>query len=720
MPGHVVCPKFRTEDLRTLIESCLNRLTTEQKQMIAAGTVDSSIWILLSEMCLSVVELVTVVAMEAVWPMVAFWAARYNPVEMNAHVRNDWSDFFGVKEEDLLSSLRSSFPQSLAEAIQVNDVYCESSEELIQLVGKEAMREINIFISVGTRLSSLSELPSDFCAKSFPSFTALDGMVTHAARVLQYMLQLKSRNTARGTTGGRASQSAVPLGLAPSSGAGVALSEAAVLQPSSSPRADAASPDSEQKHLNEMQSSARRDAYSEYVDFVSQTIIEHIELASSCKVSSAVPESAVQSGTSLPADSAISEKVQKVPEDRQSLDHTITQEQSEDLNGRKSVHFGFGDAAASPPFPTEPTHTLDSIYGDRSTGMSDFSPTTSHTKSDDTLKSATYYKCLVSLVLVKLLTRITKVTQTPLSLRDFCEIIEHLTDGVMKEQSGTDTFMTPDDNTVEKTYKILFSDLCRQFGSVKVVQAAMISHDPAFHNAVVQSLKRHLIVSSPLPPKKCVVLRFFSSVSTAIAKPFKACRSTKIHPESSDQAKDVISQTPIEMIHIAPEEQNTVAPKPSPAEPVVSSAPVSGSYKVYQNLLSLLLAVLLTHTAKEAGMPLLQTDLDRILQHLTDKALSDISFSDTLIGSDSRRFKKISMALFRDLRQQFGSAKVLLEAMLSQDRAISNALVKALKTHLAVFSLTQKKNAIVRFSSSVVRAIAKPFTACCGGSSDAD
>lgn len=713
MPGHEVCPKFRTEDLRTLIESCLNRLTTEQKQMIAAGAVDSSIWTLLSEMCLGIVEMVTVVTMEAIWPMVAFWAARYNPKEMNAHVR---SDFFGVKEENLLSTLCASFPRSLAEAIQVNEVYCESSEELIKLVGKEVMREISIFISVGTDLSSLSELPSDFGTKCLPSFTALDGMVTCAARVLQYMLQLKSQDTAQGTTGGSASQSAVPPGLAPSSGAGVALSEAAALQPSSSRCTDAALPDSEQKHLNEMQSSAQKDADDEYVDFVSQALFEYIDFASSYN-SSAVLEGAVQLGIFLPAHSAISEKVQKIPEERQSRDQTDTQEQSEDLTGQKSAHCGF--AAASLPCPTEHAHTPASLHEDSSTGMSDLAPTTSFTESD-TLKSATYYKCLVSLVLVKLLTRITEVTQTSLTLRDFSEIIEHLTDMAVKEHFGTATFMTPDDQTVEKMHKTLFGDLCRQFGSAKVLQAKMISHDPAFHNAVVQALKRHLIVSSPRPPKKCVVRRFLSRVSTAIAQPFKACRRTKIYPESSDQAKDVVSQTPIEVIYIAPEEQNTVAPKPSPVESVISSAPMSESYKAYQNLLSLLFAVLLTHTAKEAQVSLVQIDLDRILKHLTDKVLADISFNDTLINSDIRRFKKIPKALFRDLIRQFGSAKVLLEAMLLQDPAIDNAFVKTLKTHLTAFYLTQKKNTIVRFFSSVCRAIVKPFPACCGSTSDAD
>ncbi|GLD46710.1 uncharacterized protein AKAME5_000101700 [Lates japonicus] len=315
-----------------------------------------------------------------------------------------------------------------------------------------------------------------------------------------------------------------------------------------------------------------------------------------------------------------------------------------------------------------------------------------------------------------LLVRITKATRTFLSLGDFSDIIDHLANRMVQEYFGTHTFMTPDEQTFEKIHKTLFKYLCQWFGSAEILQAAMISHDPAFENAVIHALKHHLIFSSPPPFKKGRIHRFFSSVSTTIARPFRACRGAKIFPGTTDQAEGMTGQTPVELFYTVPKKQNAVTTQPETAE---TSAAMSEGYKAHYNVVSLLVTGLLMHTAKEARTSLLEIDLDRILKHLTVSALAEIDFTDIVISSDSQRFKEIPKAVFKDLRQEFVSANVLLEAMLSQNSAVDDAFVSALKTHLKVFALT-RKNKIVRFFSSVARAIAKPFTGLCGCSSDAN
>ena len=103
--------------------------------------------------------------------MVAFWTARYNPVEINAHLYNDRSVFFGLNEEYCLSNLCSSFLQSFADIIQVNweAAYIMSLKELIKVSVKEVTQQINIFIAVVTDLSSLFALPPDFGTVCMPS-----------------------------------------------------------------------------------------------------------------------------------------------------------------------------------------------------------------------------------------------------------------------------------------------------------------------------------------------------------------------------------------------------------------------------------------------------------------------------------------------------------------------------------------------------------------------
>lgn len=394
---------------------------------------------------------------------------------------------------------------------------------------------------------------------------------------------------------------------------------------------------------------------------------------------SSISESAVKPRTTLHADSYLFENIQKSPEE--STAKTDTQEQHEELNS--------------------------SLCDDTYSSEVSF---TAQTESDDTLRSITYYKWCVSMLLVRLLTSITKATKTTLTLTDFSEIIENIASRMTREHYDTETFLNPNSLELEDISKCIFKDLKKVFGSAKLVQVAMSSHDLEFDDAVIRGLTHYLIVHEVLPKEKGVVLRFFTSLSTAVAKPFKSCCGKKVHPGSHDQEEDDF--TLVEDIYIAPEQQITEDFPPFSAEP----ADTSKDQNVYQHLIYLVFVGLLTHTAKEARESIRDIDLDRILRFLTARALTDKALNINLFSCDDNKFKKISKDLFRDLRQQFGSAEALLEAILSQEPAFADAIIETLKTNLV--SPTQKKNTIVRVFSNMARAFMKLFSSSCGCGSD--
>lgn len=200
-----------------------------------------------------------------------------------------------------------------------------------------------------------------------------------------------------------------------------------------------------------------------------------------------------------------------------------------------------------------------------------------------------------------------------------------------------------------------------------------------------------------------------------------------------DRPVDVISKASDKTTDKGPVCSNNAAPQPvspalpregqpdvSTAVPAVSSASsesaTSSNDDTKPRLVLLLLTALLLHTTKKARTSLLPADFNRVTKNLKDKALGEIVFTDFAISS-GRQAVTIYKALFRDLCLHFGSAKVLLQAMVSQDPTVDDLVVQALKTHLTVPAPTPE-NAVFRFFSSVGKAIMKPCNACLGGSSD--
>ncbi|KAK5917822.1 hypothetical protein CgunFtcFv8_002634 [Champsocephalus gunnari] len=415
------------------------------------------------------------------------------------------------------------------------------------------------------------------------------------------------------------------------------------------------------KQLNEMHSADESDEDDDIEVIYLQKQTHYMDTGSISDSSSS--ESAVKPHTTLHADSNRFGNIQKSPEESNAK--TDTQEQHEEFNGSLCDDTYSSEVS----FPAQ-------------------------TGSDDTLRSITYYKCCVALLLVRLLTIITKATKTRLTLTDFSEIIENLASRMTREHYDTETFLNHNSLALDDISKCIFKDLKKVFGSAKLMQVAMFSYDLEFDDAVIRCLTHYLIVHEVLPKEKGVVLRFFTSLSTAVAKPFKSCCGKKVNPGSHDQEEDDF--TLVEDIYIAPEQQIT-EDYPFSAD----LADTSKYQKVYQHLIYLVFVGLLTHTAKEARESIRDIDLDRILRFLTARALTDKALNIDIFSCDNKKFKKISKDLFRDLRQQFGSAEALLEAIISQEPDVADAIIETLKTNLV--SPTQKKNTIVRVFSNMAK-----------------
>ncbi|KAI3373321.1 hypothetical protein L3Q82_006617 [Scortum barcoo] len=170
------------------------------------------------------------------------------------------------------------------------------------------------------------------------------------------------------------------------------------------------------------------------------------------------------------------------------------------------------------------------------------------------------------------------------------------------------------------------------------------------------------------------------------------------HADTQDQTEGLISQ-----------ESDT-----EPAVPAVSADisenEMSDDDATKQRLVVLLLTGLLLHTQKKARLSLCQEDLRSITLSLRDKALGEIKFADIVIDSEGKTVKRVYKALFGDLCRHFGCATALLKAVVSQDA--DDLVIQALKTHITNPNPTPKKNAVVRFFSSVGKVMAKPFTGC--------
>lgn len=181
------------------------------------------------------------------------------------------------------------------------------------------------------------------------------------------------------------------------------------------------------------------------------------------------------------------------------------------------------------------------------------------------------------------------------------------------------------------------------------------------------------------------------------------------HLDTQDQSENLISQAS-DFEPASPCEDRT---DDSTAVPAESRSDDDTKHR----LVILLLSGFLLHTQKKARASLHQADFNRVIKNLRDKALGEIKFADIVISSNHQTVK-IYKALFGDLRQHFGSAKVLLKVVASQDPAADDLVIQALKTRLTAPAPTPKKNAVVRFFSSVGKAIIKPFNGCFSGSSN--
>lgn len=204
------------------------------------------------------------------------------------------------------------------------------------------------------------------------------------------------------------------------------------------------------------------------------------------------------------------------------------------------------------------------------------------------------------------------------------------------------------------------------------------------------------------------------------------------HTDTQDRSEDLISQASdtepgcpnkVASQPVSPASPCEDQPEDSAAVPAVSSDMCSSESETLPHddtkhrLVILLLAGFLLHTQKKARASLCQADFNRVIKNLRDKALGEIKFADIVISSNCQTVKKIYKALFGDLRRHYGSATVLLKTMASQDSAADDLVIQALKTHLTTPAPTPKKNAVVRFFSSVGKAIVKPFNGCFSSSS---
>ncbi len=502
LTAYVKFPPVRECDIQ--IGPYVRCLVRNHWSELVSGTHNNCSMTLLVDICQHIVNLSSMVILEAIRPVTSDWHRKAQRIY--AHV-NPGQCFFGIDNSDVLANLKNILPQSFANALNtMKNIHCESLDKFIKLVAKEVTGRINSRIAVimGTNIFPVTPMTFECNCISFITLHTMIGLVS---QVLRCMRQLKCQCTPGSRTTTRAS---TILAIEPNQA--MEKPERRLIEHGPCDITYSTVNTKAMDILTEITEFWRANAEDESAGYWCEDCdswsTESFDIGYMSEGYSDTEES-------------YNDSVRTNVEELQSPDHTNTQDQSEDLISQASdTEPGCPNKVASQPVsPASPCED----QPDDSTAVpavsSDKSSSESETLSDDDTKHR-----LVILLLVGLLLHTQKKARASLRQADFNRVIKNLRDKALREMKFADIVISLNRQTVEKIYKALFSDLCQHFGSAKVLLKAMASKDLAAGDLLIQTLKTYLTAPAPTPKKNAVV-RFFSAVGKAIVKPFKGCCS---------------------------------------------------------------------------------------------------------------------------------------------------------------------------------------------------
>uniref|UniRef100_A0A8P4JZT5 Uncharacterized protein n=1 Tax=Dicentrarchus labrax TaxID=13489 RepID=A0A8P4JZT5_DICLA len=174
---------------------------------------------------------------------------------------------------------------------------------------------------------------------------------------------------------------------------------------------------------------------------------------------------------------------------------------------------------------------------------------------------------------------------------------------------------------------------------------------------------------------------------------------------------------------IEPEDENTIEPEDENSGPSVVSTNTSTTrthtaQRITTQIITALVMRMIIKAPQKTMKGLQIEDIDALIKRLTDKAQVQIVITDSAVRKIKHSMKKVNKAVMEDLKEEFGSQELLLEAAMGSDPvSFDEAFVKQLKSQLNVLLSTNKKAAVVRFFRAVGNALTKPFRCCIVGCS---
>ena len=133
---------------------------------------------------------------------------------------------------------------------------------------------------------------------------------------------------------------------------------------------------------------------------------------------------------------------------------------------------------------------------------------------------------------------------------------------------------------------------------------------------------------------------------------------------------------------------------------------------------ALLMRLVMTEAPRQVRKSSQAKDIETIIERLSEVARENINISDSDVRKTRNNMTKINMAVIKDLKKEFGSCKMILEASMAENNpAFDRAVIKCLKTHLDDL-YRPKRSAFTRFFIRVGKALTKPFRCCFSDCSD--
>ena len=250
---------------------------------------------------------------------------------------------------------------------------------------------------------------------------------------------------------------------------------------------------------------------------------------------------------------------------------------------------------------------------------------------------------------------------------------------------------------------------------------------------------RDLIQETVTPPKENNTTAPESLEASDSQSKTPSC-STPVAVFNGDSVKDSPSRTPSRSTLDSLLDEDTLnyfrsratnCPTPVELFRVDSSKSVGGlsaeatgrssrlSERTTNNIITaLLMRLIITEAPKHVRRSTQKKDIETIIKRLSEVARENINIGDSDIRKTNNNMTKINKVVIRDLKKEFGSSELLLEASMAENNsAFDRAVIKHLKIHLDEL-YRPKRSAFARFFIKVGKALIKPFRCCFPDSSD--